>query len=162
MKSLLVVVVAVIVNSEAAVPTGESCEIKSAAFSDYLYLSAGWVSQNPILWPVRPQLASRRKMHGKWRIEAKENRGKTFYRLWNHGAETFLVAKGDGVGTRKTSGGKDSDLLWKIEALGASEGATLSQDGEFLVAKEDKAGEERELKMGPRSNKKSAKWVINC
>ncbi|XP_065345092.1 uncharacterized protein LOC135942740 [Cloeon dipterum] len=167
MKSLLVVAVALIVNSAAASSrsqpqTGESCEIRNAEFNtDYLYMSAGWVSQNPILWPVRPQLASRRKQYGKWRVEQRELTGKTHYKLWNHGAGAYLVAKGDSVESRKTSGGSDSEMLWKVERQGESDGVTLQQNRKFLLAKDDKSGEERELKMNSRS-KKAAKWIITC
>jgi hypothetical protein len=155
-----VVLAVMLVNSEAALQRGESCEIKSAEFTtDYLYLSAGWVNQNPILWSVRPQLASRRKQYGKWRVETTTVGGKTFFRLWNHGAEAYLVAKGSEVKAKKTSSSSEKELLWKIEGDNM---LTLQQDGQFLSAKGDRNGDERAVLMTPRSNKSTAKWIISC
>jgi len=148
--------------SEAAGPNyGASCDIKSAEFTaDYLYMSAGWVSQNPILWSVSPRLAGRKKQHGKWRVEKTTAApGKTLFRLWNLGAETYLVAKGGEAASKKTASG-DNELLWKIEEKDGS--VTLQQNGQFLSAKGDKSGDERSVLMTPRSNKSTAKWIITC
>lgn len=142
---------------------GESCEIKSAEFAtDYLYMSAGWVSQSPVLWSVRPQLASRRKQHGKWRVEKTTVGAKNFYRLWNHGAGAYLVNKASQPAATKTSGGKEDDLLWKLDVQ-KDQSVTMQQNGQFLSAKGEKAGgDEREVLITPRSNKSTAKWTITC
>lgn len=141
---------------------GESCEIKSAEFAtDYLYMTVGWVSQSPVLWSVRPQLASRRKQHGKWRVEKTSVGAKNFYRLWNHGASAYLVNVASKPAAKKTSGGNEDELLWKLDVQ-KDQSVTMQQNGQFLGAKGEKGGDERDVLMTPRSNKSTAKWIVTC
>jgi len=141
---------------------GDSCEIKSAEFAtEYLYMSAGWVSQSPVLWSVLPQLASRRKQHGKWRVEKTTVGAKSFYRLWNHGAAAYLVNVASKPAAKKTTGGNEDELLWKLEVQ-KDKSVTLQQNGQYLGAKGEKSGDERDVLITPRSNKSTAKWVITC
>jgi hypothetical protein len=122
-------------------------------------MPAGWSTLKPTLRHSRPESSSN-KQYGKWRVERTISGGKPLFKIWNHGAQTYLVVKNKEVTSTQTPSG-GSDLLWHIEGRGAASSVTVQHNGQYLTAREEKIRDERAVYV-TTTNKSSSKWIITC